>query len=314
MADDDTFWQAPAAALGPLVPNIPMSEKYLRRPPFRFLHDIVMALHNDRNLFAGSELTPAEYDAAAIDGKEQKVEFLRKVIAHVEAGLGRKIDVNPKKIASGSECEKTAVFLCDLAALATSRGAASSGGEVPSSSAATAAAAPPPPPPPPPPPAAAAAAPQPPPPPPPPPSTAPSASAAAGPFGRAPPPPPPPPVSPKGGGLRLNTDQLGMGGVDPEEKNKILTDAAAFKANLEAKGLGLDESEGPASPQKIATDIRTMELELKSREVPPTEPTKLSVEQIEKQLAKQLEMVRQIDELAMQNHSLMERIVRAAAP
>jgi hypothetical protein len=93
--------------------------------------------------------------------------------------------------------------------------------------------------------------------------------------------------------------------------------ARDFKGQLDAKGLGLDDAASPQSSQQISTDIRTMELELKkpASEQPTTaDPGAATAEQLEKLIGRQHDLVKQIDLLALDNHSLMERIVRAAAP
>jgi hypothetical protein len=270
MADGDDFWKAPAEALGPLIPFVPMTEKYLRRPPFRFVHDIVAGLQRELGTFKHAPITDAEWDANNIDSKDAKVDFLKKVVQCVENGLGRSLDINPKKIVSGSDCEKTAVFLCDLATFARgdSKRSPSNGGEVPS-------------------------APAPPPPPPPP--------GAEGSKHQRPPP-----------SLRIDNDMLAA--ADEASKHAILEDAMKFQQQLQSKGLGLDDGANPALNTQIASDIRMMELELKATEIPPTEPSNMTAENLEKALARQLEMIKQIDELALENHALMERIVRSTAP
>jgi len=89
------------------------SEKHLNRPPFRFLHDLIIAILNSQSyhadLFEGPELKAKEMD------KPQKVAFLAKIKDAVSADLGIDFELNPPKVCAGRECEKTRTFLQYLA-------------------------------------------------------------------------------------------------------------------------------------------------------------------------------------------------------
>lgn len=87
-----------------------MSQKLLSKPPFRYLHDIfsaTMAVTGyGQGLFNGPEL-----DGKAIAEKEDKVNWLVKLISLTELVVGEEIDVKPTKVVAGHEPEKTNFLL-----------------------------------------------------------------------------------------------------------------------------------------------------------------------------------------------------------
>ncbi|CBZ29535.1 conserved hypothetical protein [Leishmania mexicana MHOM/GT/2001/U1103] len=110
------FWSATIAAYQPLQLTSPeLTPKLLKRPPFRFIHDIVCGI--DARFAAYDHIIPAELrDSAKVDTKEKKIEYLTTLIQYINKIMKVEIDVNPKKIVSGSEPEKTNIFLQYLAA------------------------------------------------------------------------------------------------------------------------------------------------------------------------------------------------------
>lgn len=117
--EETDFWSATQEAFAPLNLSSPqLQEKLLKKPPFRFIHDLITAVNERFQTFA-SVIPPQLSDSTKIDNKEQKIEFLNVIISHVEKKLGTKIDVNPKKIVSGNEAEKTNIFLQHVARAAT---------------------------------------------------------------------------------------------------------------------------------------------------------------------------------------------------
>merc|ERR1712151_354818 len=95
-----------------------MTEKYLKKPPFRFLHDIVQEVVKTTG-FANGLFTPEEADAANLADKQAKVDFLNKSISVVAFALGEKIDVSANKIVAGLEAEKTNAWLQKMHQAAT---------------------------------------------------------------------------------------------------------------------------------------------------------------------------------------------------
>merc|ERR1712038_2139477 len=95
-----------------------MTDKYLKKPPFRFLHDTVMEVTRSTS-FAQGLFSPEESDAAQLTDKAAKVEFLNKAINVTSLALNEKIDVSASKIVAGLEAEKTNDWLQKLHTAAT---------------------------------------------------------------------------------------------------------------------------------------------------------------------------------------------------
>merc|ERR1712113_1186499 len=93
--------------------------RYLKKPPFRFLHDIVMEVTRTTN-FANGLYSTEESDAAQLSDKTAKVDFLNKAINVTYIALGEKsTDVQASKIVAGLEAEKTNAWLQKLHEAAT---------------------------------------------------------------------------------------------------------------------------------------------------------------------------------------------------
>merc|ERR1712039_347793 len=99
--------------LGKLISKPKMTEKYLKKPPFRFLHDIVMEVTRSTT-FAQGLFTTEESDATQLGDKASKVEFLNKAISVTSFALGEKIKVSANKIVAGLEADKTNAWLQKL--------------------------------------------------------------------------------------------------------------------------------------------------------------------------------------------------------
>ena len=89
-------------------------EKYVKRPPFRWLHELIISVLNAKSyrqdLFEGPELNGKDMTA-----KEDKYAFLTKIRDTVAADLGVEIDLNPQKVCTGKEMEKSRTFMQYLA-------------------------------------------------------------------------------------------------------------------------------------------------------------------------------------------------------
>ena len=281
MTEEEDFWSATQQQLQPLIEHPTLTDKLLKKPPFRFIHDIVFNLQKQHHCF-GEAFTAADLDHTTIDGKEAKLAFLEKLISIVSTSLARPIDVNPKKIAAGGEPEKTNHLLREMAALANAAISAGSGAPPPPPGATNSA-------PPPPPPNA------PPPPPPPPPQDS------------APPPPPPGAPPPPGQGAKPTIDlqNLQPEKADSEEKKVAIRDAEKFRGKVAKYGLDL---ESELKPSKIAADIHAMERELKSREIPPTEPTNWPEEKLIIAIQRQIDTIKQTKELIADNDIICKEL------
>lgn len=101
--------------VGGLIKKPKMTEKLLSRPPFRFLHDIVMGM-NSKTGFVDALLTAEEQDSGNIkDSKQGKLDFLHKIIAFASICMGEAIDVREAKIVAGAEALNTNILLQALA-------------------------------------------------------------------------------------------------------------------------------------------------------------------------------------------------------
>jgi len=93
----------------------PLSVKLLSRPPFKFIHDLVteiMKMLEDipERLFYSREL-----DKNSFETKEQKTQYLEKLVSWASYLVGHRVDVAVRNILAGKEPEKTNRFLQALA-------------------------------------------------------------------------------------------------------------------------------------------------------------------------------------------------------
>lgn len=94
----------------PIFDKPKLQEKYMTKPPFRFLHDVITAVQRSTD-FAPGLYEGDELDAKAITDKESKVAYLAKIINVVSMVLGEAVPAKPLKIVAGLEPENTNVFL-----------------------------------------------------------------------------------------------------------------------------------------------------------------------------------------------------------
>lgn len=280
---EEDYWSKTQHELQPFFQTPELSEKLLRRPPFRFIHDIVCQLQIHYQCF-GMTFSQEDYDANLIDTKEKKVDFLQKLINQMSVVLGRPIDVSAKKIVAGQECEKTNAMLQDLALYVRFVVQANS--------------------------AAGGSAPPPPPPPPPPPHH----------EEFVPPPPPPPPVQPQqfesGHHASRPPPLFGDAGDlqrrhDPQreaEKARVIQNANTFNGKIANYGLDLSSS---LTGSTISAQIRDMERQLKGKKDLATEAPNYPPEKLEQMIQRQIEAINQIKTLVAENHGIVEELVSA---
>ncbi|KAL0869069.1 hypothetical protein ABMA27_007384 [Loxostege sticticalis] len=103
---DPVVIKATQTSLGKYVKRPPLTEKLLKKPPFRFLHDIVTSVLKTTGFFEGL-FEEEELISENVKDRENKIVFLNKVITVVGWTIGKSLSVKPSKIVAGQEPEKT---------------------------------------------------------------------------------------------------------------------------------------------------------------------------------------------------------------
>ncbi|XP_011550561.3 TRAF3-interacting protein 1 [Plutella xylostella] len=111
---DQEIIKATQNALGKYVKRPPLSEKLLKKPPFRFLHDIVTSVLKSTGFFEGL-FDESELVSDNVKDRETKILFLNKVITVVGLTTGQPLSVKPSKIVAGQEADKTNELLQSIA-------------------------------------------------------------------------------------------------------------------------------------------------------------------------------------------------------
>lgn len=99
-------WELTAKLFTEIIDKPKLVEKYLKRPPFRFLHDVFSAVHK-KTKFGINHFTEFDLNHENIKEKDQKIAFLEKVINYLIFVNNEPLDVKPSKIVAGLEAEKT---------------------------------------------------------------------------------------------------------------------------------------------------------------------------------------------------------------
>lgn len=121
MSDLDGLVASVKDKFNELIQKPKMTEKLLGKPPFRFLHDTISAVTATTG-FASGLYNDQELDSNAIADKQQKIDYLQKIINCVGICKGFPVQVSPLKIVAGQEPENTNQFLLYLAECATDQG------------------------------------------------------------------------------------------------------------------------------------------------------------------------------------------------
>ncbi|XP_050068989.1 TRAF3-interacting protein 1 [Anopheles maculipalpis] len=111
---DATVLKRTQNTLGKFVKRPALTDKLLRKPPFRFLHDIVHAIIREHGLLEGL-YTADELNSDNIKDRDSKMAFLQKLIDVVKLTTDRELKVRPSKIVAGLEPERTNELLQALA-------------------------------------------------------------------------------------------------------------------------------------------------------------------------------------------------------
>ena len=106
----DGSYEATKELLGSVITRPKLTDKLLSKPPFRFLHDIVMEVQRTTG-FANDLFGPDEIDSNNVKEKSQKLMFLEKIVKLVGVQLNTIVEARPAKIVSGLEPQTTNVLL-----------------------------------------------------------------------------------------------------------------------------------------------------------------------------------------------------------
>jgi len=105
------------ALLSEIIQRPKLTDKLLSKPPFRYLHDIITEVVKVTG-FAKNLYTDLEMDSANVNEKNQKMDFLEKIIKVVGLQLNTLVAANPAKIVAGRDAQDTNNFLQLLAVAA----------------------------------------------------------------------------------------------------------------------------------------------------------------------------------------------------
>eukprot|EP01060_Flectonema_neradi_P008367 TRINITY_DN15993_c0_g1_i1.p1 TRINITY_DN15993_c0_g1~~TRINITY_DN15993_c0_g1_i1.p1 ORF type:complete len:296 (+),score=67.91 TRINITY_DN15993_c0_g1_i1:48-935(+) len=113
------YWEVTQDLVQPMISEPQLTEKRLKKPPFRFVFDVFKALQQATGMGNGL-LPPDEQDATAITEKPARIKCLRHIIEFVEEVNNTKIEADPKHIVGGKNPEATNIFLQEMARAAKS--------------------------------------------------------------------------------------------------------------------------------------------------------------------------------------------------
>ncbi|GAB6025687.1 TRAF3-interacting protein 1 [Chamberlinius hualienensis] len=100
--------------LGKFVKKPPLNEKLLRKPPFKFLHDVLTSVITNTG-FMKDVFTADELNSETIKDRESKIAFLQKAVDFVVTVTNEPLKIRPSKTVAGQEADKTNQFLQALA-------------------------------------------------------------------------------------------------------------------------------------------------------------------------------------------------------
>nr|XP_002741536.1 PREDICTED: TRAF3-interacting protein 1-like isoform X1 [Saccoglossus kowalevskii]XP_006825025.1 PREDICTED: TRAF3-interacting protein 1-like isoform X2 [Saccoglossus kowalevskii] len=100
--------------LGKIIKKPPLTEKLLKKPPFRFLHDVISEVLKTgymKGLYTKNEM---DSQTAGKD-KDSKMAYLQKAIDVTIMVTGINLAIRPSKVVAGHEAEQTNEFLQAMA-------------------------------------------------------------------------------------------------------------------------------------------------------------------------------------------------------
>mmetsp|Transcript_27493 Transcript_27493/g.43251 ORF Transcript_27493/g.43251 Transcript_27493/m.43251 type:complete len:220 (+) Transcript_27493:72-731(+) len=105
--------------LQPMFARPKLRSRLLSKPPFRFIHDIAMAIIQATKFPASILFTDVELESSTFkNSKEAKIAFLEKLIAFVNASREMPIEVESRHIVAGAKPASTVKLLIAFGELA----------------------------------------------------------------------------------------------------------------------------------------------------------------------------------------------------
>jgi TRAF3-interacting protein 1 len=96
--------------LSSFVSKTPLKDKLLSKPPFRYLHDLIMEIIQSTG-YAKDLYSVFEQNSENVKDKDSKIAWLQKIIDWVAKSTGKEIKAKPSKIVAGMDPELTNEFL-----------------------------------------------------------------------------------------------------------------------------------------------------------------------------------------------------------
>ena len=109
----EPFWIKTIEELSKLITYPTLNEKYLKRPPFKYILQIFISLDKKTN-FTKNAFSEKELDKETYKKPEPKIKFLKKLMAIVSKLGGKGQLADPKNIVKGKKCDETNEFLREL--------------------------------------------------------------------------------------------------------------------------------------------------------------------------------------------------------
>ncbi|KAI9138737.1 microtubule-binding protein MIP-T3-domain-containing protein [Paraphysoderma sedebokerense] len=109
MADQDpllSITNDTTSLLSPFLTKTPLSHKLLSKPPFRYLHDIIIEIITSTG-YQTDLFSETEMNSENVKAKEDKLKWLDKVVAVVAKSTNDQVKAKPSKIIAGLEPEET---------------------------------------------------------------------------------------------------------------------------------------------------------------------------------------------------------------
>ncbi len=109
------YWSDTIKSFEGLISYPKMEDKYLKRPPFRYIFQIFYECSKIADLTGNGIVSSSDLDKDQYESSEKKLEFVKKICKVVYQKDPSKQAVKPQSIIKGTESDQVNVFLRDLA-------------------------------------------------------------------------------------------------------------------------------------------------------------------------------------------------------